>query len=137
MTQSFWLDPSESLAGPVEGDLTADVAVVGAGICGTSAALALADAGVDVVLIEAERVASQATGRNAGFILQGTAERYDRARVQLGETRAKDIHAWSLLNHDRIAATVEQHSIDCDYRRGGSLQLAGSEHEEKPSRSSA
>ena len=131
MTQSFWLDPAEDLAGPLQEDITADVAVVGAGLCGTSAALALAKAGIQVALLEADRVASQATGRNAGFILQGTAERYDRARVHLGEERAKDIHAWSLVNHDRIAEAVAEFSIDCEYRRGGSLQLAGSELEEK------
>jgi glycine/D-amino acid oxidase-like deaminating enzyme len=55
-------------------DIEADVLVVGAGVCGAGVALTLAESGVDVAWVDAGRVASEATGRNAGFILQGTAE---------------------------------------------------------------
>jgi gamma-glutamylputrescine oxidase len=129
-TTSYWLDPAHPLAGPLQGDVTADVVVVGAGLCGVAAARALAHQGVDVVLLEAGRVASAATGRNAGFILQGTAERYSRAIEMLGHDRCRRIHAWSLQNHDRIAAVIDEEGIACGYRRGGSLQLASSEGEE-------
>jgi gamma-glutamylputrescine oxidase len=131
VTLSYWLDPADSIGSALEADTTADVAVVGGGLCGTSAALTLAEAGVNVVLLEADEIAGQASGRNAGFILQGTAERYDRARVHLGEKRARDIHAWSLENHAQIEGAVQRYSIDCEYRRGGSLQLAGSATEER------
>lgn len=137
MTLPFWLDPPDPLADRLVRDTTADVVVVGGGLCGTSAALALAEAGVEVVLVEAEQIAGQASGRNAGFILQGTAERYDRALTHLGAERAREVHAWSLINHDRMAEAVERYGIDCDYRRSGSLQLAGSEPEEAELRSSA
>lgn len=131
VTLSYWLDPEAALAAPLDADITCDIAVIGGGLCGTSAALRLAETGgVDVVLVEAGRVGGAASGRNAGFILQGTAERYDRARNLMGAERAKTIHAWSLDNHDRMAAAVERYGIDCAYRRSGSLQLAGSEREE-------
>lgn len=130
MTTPLWLDPPRPAAAPLAHDLHCDVVVIGAGLCGTSAALSLAEQGVDVVLLDAGRVAGQASGRNAGFILQGTAERYDRAVEMMGADRARRIHAWSLTNHDLIEAFVTRHGVDCDYRRGGSLQLAGSEREE-------
>jgi len=113
------------------------VVVIGAGVCGASAALTLAEAGVDVVWLEAGRVASEATGRNAGFILQGTAERYDRAVAIMGRSRARTIHALSVENHRRMAETVRRHGIECGYRQLGSIQLAGTPHEEDELRTSA
>ena len=127
---SLWLDPPAALAGPLHGYVEADVLVIGAGIAGTAAARHLAQAGASVVWLEDSRVGMRATGRNAGFILQGTAERYDRAVGLMGRERARRIHAWSLENHDRIAAVIAQDAISCGYRRGGSLQLAGSAAEE-------
>jgi gamma-glutamylputrescine oxidase len=130
MTVSLWLDPPEMLAPPLDRDVDCDVVVVGAGLAGSSAALALAEAGVQVVWLERDRVAGAATGRNAGLLLQGTAERYDRATAIMGRERARAIHRLSLENHALIRELVGRHAIDCDYRRSGSLQLAGSEAEE-------
>jgi len=130
MTLSFWLDPASTLTAQLQGDMCCDVAVVGAGLCGSAATLALAKAGVNVMLVEGNRVAGRATGRNAGFILQGTAERYNRAIAVMGRDRARVIHEWSLVNHDRMASVIAEEQIDCDYKRGGSLQLAGSPEEE-------
>ncbi|MCK6502808.1 FAD-binding oxidoreductase [Myxococcota bacterium] len=131
MTTPIWLDPSPPARPALAGDQRCDVLVIGAGLCGSSAALSLAGQGLDVILVEADRVSGQASGRNAGFILQGTAERYDRAVGLLGAERARRIHAFSLDNHDKIAAFVEREGLDCAYRRGGSLQLAGSPREEE------
>jgi gamma-glutamylputrescine oxidase len=125
----YWLDPPSDIAAPLEGDGKCDVVVIGAGITGTAAALHLAREGVDVVLLEADRIASKATGRNAGFILQGTAERYDRAVTLMGHDRARRIHRWSLENHRLMAEDIATESIGCSYRQGGSLQLAGSPQE--------
>ena len=130
-TRPLWLDPPQRLASALDADTTADVCVVGGGICGTAAARALAREGVDVAWVESGTIASGATGRNAGFILQGTAERYDRAVALMGRERCRRIHAWSLENHARIAAAIEADGISCGYRRRGSLQLAGSEREEQ------
>lgn len=130
MTVSLWLDTAHTPAPPLGADTACDVLVIGGGLCGAACAGALARAGHDVVWLEEGRVAGAATGRNAGFVLQGTAERYDRAVALLGRERARRIHAWSLENHARIAAAVAAAGIDCAYRRGGSLQLAGSPEEE-------
>lgn len=130
MTLSSWLDLPHTPAPTLRGRVDTDVVIIGAGLCGTGAALALASAGVGVVVLEGGEIASSATGRNAGFILQGTAERYARAASVYGRERTRRIHALSLENHQRIADVVAEHGLEASYRRGGSLQLASSKEEE-------
>ncbi len=130
MSTPFWLDGVKPLGEKLAGDIACDVVVVGAGLCGVSAAKNLCKEGVDTVLIDARGVSFGATGRNAGFILQGTAERYNRAIEMMGREKARQVHRWSLINHDLIAQTIREDGISCDYRRAGSLQLAGSPEEE-------
>lgn len=113
------------------GDIEADVVVIGAGLCGASAALALAEAGCSVAWLEGRRVSSGASGRNAGFLLQGTAERYSRAIGVMGRVRAQAVHAASLTNHRMMADTIGRLGIACGYQNRGSLQLAGSVDEER------
>ena len=112
-------------------DLKVDVVIVGAGLCGASTAWHLSQAGLRVALVEARDIANGATGRNAGFILQGTAERYNRAIVQMGRDRAQQIHQLSIENHRQIREWVETQGSECEYRLGGSLQLASSTEEEQ------
>ncbi len=130
MPTPYWLDPTPELHGALEGTVECDIVVIGGGLCGTSAALHLAEMGVNVVLLEGRHLAESASGRNAGFILQGTAERYSRAVSIMGRDRARTIHAWTVENHERMAACIRQHDIDCAYQKRGSLQLAGSKEEE-------
>ena len=74
----YWHDTAAAFTGaepgPVEGQV--DVAVVGAGFTGLSAALALAERGARVVVLEADRVISGASGRNGGHVNNGTAVRF-------------------------------------------------------------
>lgn len=132
---SVWLASSPAQAQPsavpLQGRVSADVVVIGAGLSGTAAARRLARAGASVVWLEASSVAERATGRNAGFILQGTAERYSRAVAIMGRERARRVHAWSVENHARLYQTVRSLGIDCGYRKVGSLQLASSPEEEQ------
>lgn len=65
---------------PAEGDLRADVCVIGGGFTGLSAALHLARAGQDVVLIDANRLGSGASGRNGGQV--GTGQRVEQPELE-------------------------------------------------------
>ncbi|MFP8780400.1 NAD(P)/FAD-dependent oxidoreductase [Hydrogenophaga sp. RWCD_12] len=103
---------------PLEGATVADVLVVGGGFAGLSAALELAQRGMSVVLLEADRVGSGASGRNGGQAIVGYASGQGPFEEQLGKADAQ--RAWDLsvdavnLIEQRIAV----HGIHCDWRRG-------------------
>ena len=92
--------------------------MVGAGFSGLSAALELAQRGMSVVLLEADRIGSGASGRNGGQAIVGYASGQGPFEEQLGAADAQ--RAWDLsleavhLIEQRIAA----HGIECDWRRG-------------------
>src|ERR671914_308705 len=65
---SLWLDPPPDPGPPLEGDVEADVVVIGAGYTGLWAALALRRAGADVVVLERDYAGFGASGRNAGHL---------------------------------------------------------------------
>jgi len=97
--------------------------VIGAGIAGISTAYHLAKEGLKVVVVEQAQVASGATGRNAGFILAGLAERYVRAVAIFGRGRTKELWSCTEDNHRRMAAFIDSNGLECGYRQGGSQQV--------------
>lgn len=103
---------------PLQGGARADVCVIGGGYTGLSAALHMAEAGLDVVLLEAGRVGSGASGRNGGQIHSGQRRDQDWLESRVGLDDAKAL--WRLaedakaLLHDLIA----RHAIACDLRSG-------------------
>ena len=126
MADSFWLAEaaptvqSRPLSGP------ADVEIVGGGVTGISAALALARLGRRVRLHEARAVASGASGRNGGFALRGGAMAYDSAREWLGHDVAADYWRLTEAYVDRMA------ELGGDaVRRTGSLRLAGDDERDE------
>ncbi|KAA2244061.1 NAD(P)/FAD-dependent oxidoreductase [Salinarimonas soli] len=84
------------LRDPVRGRHQADVAVVGAGLAGLTAALELARAGQSVIVVEAERVGWGASGRNGGFVGPGYATGHDQIARMAGEENAKTLHRLSI-----------------------------------------
>lgn len=136
-SEPYWLDTAEPFAGgaagPVEG--TVDVAVVGGGFTGLSAALALARRGASVVVLEAGRVAAGASGRNGGHVNNGTAVDFGGLVQRLGLDRARALyHAYDDAV-DTVERIVREHQISCDFRRGGKIKLADRpEHYEKIAR---
>lgn len=94
------------------------VCVIGGGLTGVSAALHLAERGIDCVLLEAERIGHGASGRNGGQIVQGYSCGMDTIERAVGRDDAAVL--WSMAREavDDIKDRVARHGIDCDLRWG-------------------
>lgn len=95
--------------------ITTDIAIIGAGYTGVSAALDLAARGYQVVVLEAQSVGWGASGRNGGQIIGGF------ARDITGLVGADDARSLALIAADAmnlIRARIDQHQIECDLRWG-------------------
>lgn len=125
MTDSYWLDTAPAFtgaAGEVAGQ--PDVAVIGGGFTGLSAALALAKRGASVTLLEQGRVAGEASGRNGGQCNNGTLQNYAALSAKVGIDKAR--HYYQTYNSavDTVERLAAEEGIDCDFRRTGKLKLA-------------
>ncbi len=120
------------VTGPLQGTLDTDVAIIGAGITGTATALWLARAGAQVTVLEARSIAAGASGRNGGFISNGTTGSYAAIIKRYGRERARRLWAFTVRNHEQVARFIEeleQSGWSCAYRRNGSFKLAAKESE--------
>jgi gamma-glutamylputrescine oxidase len=99
-----------------------DVCVIGGGFTGLSAALNLAEQGLDVVLLEAERIGFGASGRCGGLIGSGQRKDVLETEEQFGLDRSRELWNFAELAKREIRERVEKHKIDCDLQQG---QLVG------------
>jgi len=102
----------------LHGAVSADVCVLGGGFTGLSAALHLAEAGLNVVLLEASRVGSGASGRNGGQIHSGQRRDQEYLEQQLGLDDARKL--WELAEESKVLLRdlIARHRIDCDLKWG-------------------
>lgn len=103
---------------PLQGDARADVLVVGGGFAGLSAALELAQRGMTVRVLEADRVCAGASGRNGGQAIVGYASGQAPFERQLGQADARRVWDLSLAALDLIDQRVARFGIECDWTKG-------------------
>jgi gamma-glutamylputrescine oxidase len=103
---------------PLEGNVDADVCVVGGGLSGCSTALHLAQRGYKVVLLEAERVGYGASGRSGGQIIPGYSCGMPKLAAQLGHADAKRLWDYSIEGMELTRELIERNRIDCDLAWG-------------------
>jgi glycine/D-amino acid oxidase-like deaminating enzyme len=120
----YWLEDPAPPRADTKLDGRVDVAIVGAGITGCSAALRLAEGGLRVRVHDARGIAEGASGRNGGFALGGSAARYDVARETYGAEQAAAYWRWTEDALDRMTELGGD-----SLRRTGSYRLAGDEEE--------
>lgn len=103
---------------PLAGQEAVHTCVIGGGLAGLSAALALAEQGVQVALLEAEEVGYGASGRNGGQVIQDYACGMETLERAVGERQAADLWRWSREAVDLVEQRVQRYGIDCGWQRG-------------------
>src|SRR5262249_1408674 len=87
-------------------DLDVDVCVIGGGLAGLTTAREVARKGWSVVLLEATRLAANASGRNTGFVLPGFGADADKLIARVGFERTKDLWSLSQAGLDYVRDTI-------------------------------
>ena len=128
----YWLDrPDRPEVRPaLQGERTADLVIVGGGFTGLWAAVqALEDTpGRDVVLLEGERIAFGASGRNGGFCEASLTHGLENG-LQRFPSEIERIEREGRENLAGIAATIERYGIDCSWEETGTLVVATEPHQ--------
>ncbi|HYG05173.1 MAG TPA: FAD-binding oxidoreductase [Stenotrophomonas sp.] len=103
---------------PLRGKQRADVAVLGAGYTGLTTALALAEAGYRVTVLEARRVGWGASGRNGGQAIVGFGCEQSTLERLLGADQARLLFDLSREGMARLRERIQRHAIACHWRDG-------------------
>ena len=108
------LDPFPALMG----EARADVAVIGGGYMGLSAALHLAEKGLSVVVLEAHRVGFGASGRNGGQVGSGQRQDQDWIEKAVGRDHARRL--WDLAEDAKalVKDLIARHQMPVRFRPG-------------------
>src|SRR5271163_4932033 len=101
-----------------------DVAVIGAGFTGLSAARTLAQRGAKVAVLESETVGWGASSRNGGMVLTGMKLGVNQLISKYGRDLTRRMYAASLQTIDCVEQIVREEAIDCDFSRCGHLEVA-------------
>ncbi|MEU6789231.1 FAD-binding oxidoreductase [Nonomuraea angiospora] len=123
---SYWLDTAEPPGDFRRAELPerVDVAIIGAGLTGLSAALHLARRGASVAVLESHTVGWGASGRNGGMATTGLAISFPAAVKRYGAERATAMFTAYDDAIDTVEKIVTDEEIACDFVRSGKLTLA-------------
>jgi glycine/D-amino acid oxidase-like deaminating enzyme len=124
--QNYWLTTTEMPASNGQGSLpeVVDVAVIGAGFTGLSAARTLAKRGAKVAVLESETIGWGASSRNGGMVLTGMKLGVNKLISLYGRERTQRMYAASLASMDCVEQIIGEEAIDCDFIRCGHLEVA-------------
>ena len=112
----------------LRGDASAEICIVGAGFTGISAALELAERGLDVVVLEGARVGWGASGRNGGQIVNGYSRGLDVIERRYGREAGQALGEMALEGGQIIRDRVAKYAIDCALRAGGVIVALNARH---------
>jgi glycine/D-amino acid oxidase-like deaminating enzyme len=123
---NYWLTtaefPETDASRPIPD--VADVAVIGSGFTGLSAARTLAKHGAQVAVLESETIGWGASSRNGGMVLTGMKLGVSKLISMYGRERTKRMYAASLASIDCVEQIVREEGIQCDFSRSGHLEVA-------------
>jgi glycine/D-amino acid oxidase-like deaminating enzyme len=124
--KNFWSTTVDLPSAPASPEISdsVDVAVVGAGYCGLSAARTLAKRGVKVAVLEAETFGWGASSRNGGMVLTGMKLPAPALIKRYGRETVRNMYAASLEQIDCVEQIIREENIDCNFSRCGHLEVA-------------
>lgn len=117
-----WVERPLDLQRELEGEVNADVIIVGAGFAGLNAAIALAQQGAKVVVIEREFAGFGASGRNAGYLAGGSGAKFDLFLDRIGREQTQKIVDYFEAGVSHVEGMLDEHGIDCDYIDSGLIR---------------
>jgi gamma-glutamylputrescine oxidase len=103
---------------PLQGEMRADVCIVGGGFSGLNTAIELAQKGLSVILLEAHKIGWGASGRNGGQLIRGVGHGVEQFEPQIGAEGVRQLKLMGLEAVEIVRRRVEQFSIDCDLTWG-------------------
>ena len=127
LNRSLWLEGAESAYPRLTNDLDVDVAVIGAGITGVTAAHLLKQSGKTVALVESNAIGHGATGYTTAKLTVGHSLIYADLVDSFGEETAR---LYARSNQEaiaRVGALVTKHAIDCDFEQASNFVYTESE----------
>jgi glycine/D-amino acid oxidase-like deaminating enzyme len=126
LEQPYWQVTAPRPALSLERELPeqTDVAVIGGGYTGVSAARTLARHGLKVAVLEAETLGWGASTRNGGFVLPGFKLGAQALLKRFGLERARALYEASRESLRFVERLVADEGIDCELRRCGHVSLA-------------
>ena len=126
LEQNYWLTTVQmpTAEGAETLPETVDVAVIGAGFTGLSAARTLAKRGAKVAVLESETIGWGASSRNGGMVLTGMKLSVQKLISMYGRELTRRMYAASLATIDCVEQIVGEEGIDCDFSRCGHLEVA-------------
>ena len=124
--QNYWFTTAEMPTTDASRPLPqrVDIAVIGAGFTGLSAARALAKRGAQVAVLESETIGWGASSRNGGMVLTGMKLGVNQLISMYGRELTRRMYAASLATIDCVEQIVRDEAIDCDFSRCGHLEVA-------------
>ena len=102
----------------LDGDLTADVCVIGGGFTGVNTAIELAQRGLSVVLIEARRIGWGASGRNGGQLIRGIGHEVEGFARYVGNEGVRYLQRAGIDSVELVRQRITENAIECDLRWG-------------------
>lgn len=122
---NYWLNTVSMPAGTA-GELPArvDVAIIGAGFTGLSAARVLAKRGAKVAVLEANTIGWGASSRNGGMVLTGLKLSAETLSKKYGIELTRRMYEASVRSIDLVEQIVREENIDCNFSRSGYLEVA-------------
>src|SRR5579872_1000337 len=101
-----------------------DLAIIGGGFTGLSAARTLARRGANVAVLETETMGWGASSRNGGMVLTGLKLSVNKLIAMYGRERTQRMYAASLATIDCVEQIIREENIACDFARSGHLEVA-------------